>query len=71
MYAATRKAVLPQCTLLLGPLGSGKSTIGKHMAARTNAKLVDFCSFVTEKGLEGQSDEILTTRFIKYLAQLP
>lgn len=53
VYDETRKAILPECTMLLGPLGSGKTTIGKEMASRTNAKLYDFTEFLSKNGLEG------------------
>lgn len=68
-YAQTKKAILPQCTCLLGPKASGKTTIGNALSSRTNAKLIDFREFLKDNGLEGQDDELVTTRFIKSLSQ--
>lgn len=69
VYAASKRAVLPQCTCLLGPKASGKTTIGEALANRTNARLIDFNEFLRANGLEGQDDELITTRFIKSLAE--
>ena len=55
---------MPQCMFLLGPKGSGKTTVGKEMAERTNMKLVDFNAFVNDNGLLGQDDEKVTENFI-------
>jgi broad-specificity NMP kinase len=53
---------------MLGPKGSGKTTIGTTMSERTNAKLIDFNEFLSSNGLEGQDDELVTTSFIKSLS---
>ena len=53
VYSATKKALLPQCMCLLGPKVSGKSSLGRAMAERTNMKLVDFNDFIRSNGLVG------------------
>lgn len=69
VYCDTKKALLPQCMCLLGPKVSGKTTIGRAMAERTNMKLVDFCEFIRTNGLVGQNDEVVTAQFIQSLAR--
>lgn len=54
---------------LLGPKGSGKSTVGQTMSSRVNIKLVDFNNFVRMNGLRGKDDDIIVSQFIQYLAK--
>ena len=54
---------------MLGPLASGKSTIGQTMSDRTNMKLIDFNEFVKCNDLADQDDETVTTKFIYSLAK--
>lgn len=42
VYEQTKKAMLPSISFLLGPKASGKSTLGKALASRTNMKFFDF-----------------------------
>jgi len=46
VYKKTREAMLPQLSWIVGPIQSGKKTIGKKIAERTNAKLLNFKSWV-------------------------
>lgn len=68
VYGLSKRSILPECTCMLGPKGSGKTTIGTTMSERTNAKLIDFNEFLSSNGLEGQDDELVTTSFIKSLS---
>jgi hypothetical protein len=38
VWNATRQAMLPQVSFLIGTIGSGKSTLGRMLCERTNAK---------------------------------
>ena len=46
VWNATRQAMLPQVSFLIGTIGSGKSTLGIKLSERTNAKLLRFGHFV-------------------------
>lgn len=65
VYEQTKKAMLPSISFILGPKTSGKSTLGKALADRTNMKFIDFNNFVEENGLAGQDDDEVTGALIK------
>lgn len=46
VWNATRQAMLPQVSFMIGPIGSGKSTLGRLLCERTNAKQLNFSKFV-------------------------
>jgi len=69
VYAQSKAAIIPQIMCLLGPKASGKSTIGKEMAKRTNMKHIDFNDWVKGHGLAGQDDETITSNFISSLSK--
>lgn len=68
VYAATRKAVLPQVSFLCGPMGAGKSVLGKVLCDKTNMKQLRFLDFIKENNLADADDETITTTLIQYLA---
>jgi hypothetical protein len=68
VFKATRKAMLPQVTWIVGPKISGKTTIGNMLAYRTNAKLLNFCDFIAQHGLENSDDETVVHALIQQLA---
>ncbi len=43
---------LPSIFFLLGAKGSGKSTLAKELGARTNMKVLNFETFLTQAGLD-------------------
>lgn len=67
--ALTRAAVLPQTMFLLGQKASGKSTVAKAMAERTNMKHLDFDKWVLDNGLEEEDDENVCLKLIQALAE--
>ena len=52
VYAQSRTAVLPQTMFLLGQKASGKSTVARKMAERTNMQHMDFPKWVLDAGLD-------------------
>ena len=56
-WQATRNAMLPQVSFLVGPMCSGKTSLGKALCGRTNAKLINFGQFLKCKGLEKNCDD--------------
>lgn len=68
VFKATRKAMLPQVSWLVGPKISGKTTLGKHLASNTNACLMDFCEFIKCNGLQKSSDDTKVQALIQKLA---
>jgi len=54
---------------LLGQKASGKSTVARKMAARTNMKHIDFPKWVVDSGLEEQGDEAVCLQLIQTLAE--
>jgi adenylate kinase family enzyme len=69
IYEDTRKALLPQTAWILGPRGSGKSSIGNALSSCTNMKLIDFIDFVKSESLEGKDDETVVSALIKRLSE--
>jgi adenylate kinase family enzyme len=57
--------MLPSISFMLGPKASGKSTLGKALASRTNMKFLDFEEFIRANGLVGKKDEFITQELIK------
>jgi adenylate kinase family enzyme len=69
VYAATRKAIIPEVMWLLGAKASGKTTVGHQLATRTNMKLIDFNAYLREQGLSAQDDETKVSSFISSLSK--
>lgn len=69
IYEETRKALLPQVSWIVGPRGSGKSSVGRALSACTNMKLIDFSEFVKSCSLEGKDDETVVSALIKSLSE--
>jgi len=42
----TKKALLPEVFFLNGPKGSGKTTVGKQLAEKTNMEVLNFDKFI-------------------------
>lgn len=68
VWNATRQAMLPQVSFLIGPIGSGKSTLGRLLCERTNAKQLNFSKFVAEHGLTESEDDVVVMALIQQLA---
>ena len=62
--ALTKVAMLPQTMFVLGQKGSGKSTVAKKMAERTNMKHLDYSKWIEENGLEDEDDETTCLKLI-------
>ena len=71
VYEATRKAVLPQVSFMIGPSKAGKSTLAASLAQRTNQTVVNFSAFSNERNLAAKSDEDKVKELIKYLVEQP
>lgn len=71
VYEETKKAMLPSISFMLGPKASGKSTLGKALANRTNMKFLDFNQFVIDNGLKGKKDDFVTGELIKAMINEP
>jgi len=69
VYEQSKAAIIPQIMCLMGPKASGKTTIGKAMAKRTNMKHVDFNDWVKQHGMVGQDDETITQQLIQSLSR--
>ena len=67
VWNATRKAILPQVSWIMGPTISGKATLGAELAKRTNAKLLRFSDFLKEHGLEKSNDDTVVLALIHQL----
>lgn len=59
--------MLPETFFLIGPKCSGKSTLGKALAERTNMKLLNFSHFLKNADLKNSDDETKTMALIKLL----
>ena len=59
--------MLPETFFMIGPKCSGKSTLGKALAERTNMKLLNFSQFVRQHDLKNADDETKTMALIKHL----
>jgi len=68
VFNATRKAMLPQVSWIIGPKISGKTTLGNKLARRTNARLLNFRAFVKDHGLDKSDDETIVQALIQQLA---
>jgi len=68
VYAATRKAIFPEVSFLVGPQGSGKSVLGKNLCSRTNMSLINFPKFVTDNNLQKSDEETVVCALIKQLS---
>ena len=49
---------------MIGAKCSGKTTLGKTLANRTNMKLIHFNDFVKKNGLKGKDDETVVLAII-------
>ena len=60
--------MLPQITFIIGPKGSGKSTLGQALCKRTNMASIRFGNFISFRGLENADDETKVLALISALA---
>jgi len=69
IYEKTRASVLPQVSFMIGPIGSGKSCLGKNLCSRTNMELMNYDEFIASSGLEDKDEETQTVALIKALSR--
>lgn len=67
VYAQTKKALLPEVYFLIGPKASGKSSVGKHLAEKTNMHQLNFEHFIQSNNLQHKDDEAKVFKLINYL----
>ncbi len=69
VFEETKKAMLPQVFFMIGPKGSGKSTVAKELAQRTNMIVLNFDGFLRAKGFDvnDYDDEDATMALVKHL----
>lgn len=65
VWNATRRAMLPQVSWIVGPKISGKTAIGLALASRSNAKLLKFQDFVKAHGLDNSDDDTVVLALIQ------
>ena len=65
VYAQTKLALQPQIFFLIGPKGSGKSSLGKALADRTNMHIVNFSQWLRDAKLKDATDEQITLKLIQ------
>ena len=59
---------MPQIDCIIGPCGSGKSTIAAELANRTNMKIINFKNFVWKNYKNRKNDDdFLTQKLIDHL----
>ncbi len=69
VFEATKKAMLPQVFFMIGPKGSGKSTVARELANRTNMVVLNFNHFLREHhfDLNDYDNEEATMALVRYL----
>ena len=67
VYNDVKHAIMPEVFFLIGPKGSGKTTIGKTLAHRTNMLLMNFDEFIKKNSLTNSDDETIVFKLIKTL----
>jgi adenylate kinase family enzyme len=68
IYNQLKTILTPQTTFLIGPKASGKTTLGKQIAERTNMVFMNFNDFVKKNHLKGKDDETVVLALIKSLS---
>lgn len=68
VYEATRKAMLPQVSFIIGPKGSGKTSVGKVVCEVSNQKMLNFHDFIEENKLSDKDEETVMMSLIRHLA---
>jgi adenylate kinase family enzyme len=61
--------MLPQITFVIGPKGSGKTSLGQALCKRTNMASIRFGNFVRFRGLDQADDETKVLALINQLAK--
>jgi adenylate kinase family enzyme len=69
VFEETKKAMLPQVFFMIGPKGSGKSTVATELANRTNMIVLRFDHFLKSKGFDVNDfdDEEATMSLVNHL----
>ena len=67
IYTDSKSALLPEVYFMLGPQGSGKSSVGKKLSDKTNMEHLNFTEFVSQRNLGGKSDEDKVFELIHHL----
>lgn len=63
----TKRALLPDVFFLNGPKGSGKTTVGKMLAEKTNMEMLNFDHFIKNHKIQNKDDETKVFKLIGYL----
>lgn len=69
VYIKTKEALLPEVYFLIGPKASGKTTIGKHLAEKTNMHLMSFEHFCQQSKVHDKDDETKVFKLIHFLLE--
>ena len=56
--------MLPQVSFMIGPKISGKATLAKELASRTNARQINFNNFCRDHDLVGKDDDTIVLALI-------
>ncbi len=69
VFEETKKAMLPQVFFMIGPKGSGKSTVARELAYRTNMVTLNFEQFLRSSHFDSNEydDEEVTMALVKHL----
>lgn len=69
VYQKTKEALLPEVYFLIGAKASGKSTVGKHLAEKSNMSLMNFNNFCESHKIFDKDDETKVFKLIEYLLE--
>jgi MoxR-like ATPase len=71
VFEATKRAMLPEVFFLLGPKGSGKSSVAQALSQRTNMNLLNFENFLVDSGFNPKDydDEEVTLALVRHMVQ--
>jgi Cdc6-like AAA superfamily ATPase len=69
VFEATKKAMLPEIFFMIGPKGSGKSSVAKKLGDRANMQVINFKAFLAKSGInpDDYDDEEATLALVHHL----
>jgi adenylate kinase family enzyme len=69
VFEATKRAMLPEVFFMVGPKGSGKTTVANELGARANMEVLSFDKFLQENGYPaiGYDEEEATLALVRRL----